>query len=88
MARAAKAGDVLVYSLEAPADANLWHEFHGHTPQTVTFYKKADGAAHHGSLTAPFDGIHGWYYENRTRAPVVVRMRLSGFYELVEPAKN
>lgn len=83
-----KAGDVLVYSLEAPADADLWHEFHGHTPQAVTFYKKAAGPAHHGSLTAPFDGIHGWYYENRTKAPVTVRLKLSGFYELVEPARN
>ena len=26
-----KAGDALVYSWEAPADADLWHEFHGHT---------------------------------------------------------
>jgi hypothetical protein len=83
-----KAGDVLVYSLEAPTDANLWHEFHGHTPQSVTFYKKAAGPTHHGSLTAPFDGIHGWYYENRTKAPVTVRMKLSGFYELVPADKK
>jgi hypothetical protein len=81
-----KAGDVLVYSWEAPAGADVWHEFHGHTAQTVTFYKKAAGAAHQGALTAPFEGIHGWYYENRTKAPVTVRLKLSGYYELVPPA--
>lgn len=82
-----KAGDVLVYSWEAPAGADLWHEFHGHTADSVTFYKKAAGAPHHGSLSAPFDGIHGWYYENRTKTPVTVRLKLSGYYELVPPAK-
>jgi hypothetical protein len=82
-----KAGDVLVYSWEAPAGADVWHEFHGHTADAVTFYKKAAGAAHHGSLTAPFDGIHGWYYENRTNAPVGVRLKLSGYYELLPTGK-
>ena len=53
----------------------------------MTFYKKAGGAAHHGSLAAPFDGIHGWYYENRTARPVTVRLKLSGYYELIPPAK-
>ena len=71
---------------EAPAGSDVWHEFHGHTPQTVTFYKKAAGVTHHGSLTAPFDGIHGWYFENRSKAPVTVRLRLSGFYEIIPPA--
>ena len=78
-----KAGEALVYSWEAPNDADVWHEFHGHTASAVTFYKKAGGPAHHGSLVAPFDGIHGWYYENRTKRPVTVRLKLSGHYELV-----
>lgn len=76
-----KAGDILVYAWEAPGATDLWHEFHGHAAQTVTFYKKAEGARHAGSLIAPFDGHHGWYLENRTDKPVTVRMRVSGFYE-------
>jgi len=78
-----KTGDSLVYSWETAPGSDVWHEFHGHTPQTVTFYKKAGGTSHHGSLTAPFDGIHGWYFENRTKRPVSVRLRLSGYYELI-----
>lgn len=76
------AGDPLVYSWTAAGAEDFWHEFHGHTPQTVTFYEKAAGGSHQGSLTAPFDGIHGWYFENRTAKPVVVEIRLGGFYRL------
>lgn len=74
-------GQPLVYAWTAQGADDFWHEFHGHTEEAVTFYEKAEGAEHQGSLTAPFDGIHGWYFENRTANPVVVRVRLSGFYE-------
>jgi hypothetical protein len=46
------------------------------------FYRKATGDREHGSLVAPFDGIHGWYYRNDTDMPIVVRLTVSGFYEL------
>ncbi|HEY8571916.1 hypothetical protein [Phenylobacterium sp.] len=77
-----KAGDTLTYAWDAPGAGEFWHEFHGHTPDTVTFYKKAAGAKHSGVLVAPFDGVHGWYFENRTAKPVVVRLRMGGFYAL------
>jgi hypothetical protein len=78
-----KAGDTLTYAWEAPEAEAFWHEFHGHTEDTVAFYEKAEGTKHSGVLTAPFDGIHGWYFENRTPRLVVVRLRMGGFYELV-----
>jgi hypothetical protein len=34
---------------------------------------------------APFDGIHGWYFQNQSDKKVVVHLKLSGFYEL-DPA--
>jgi hypothetical protein len=76
-----KAGDPLNYAWEVLDGGDFWHEFHGHTEDAVTFYKKAAGGAHQGSLVAPFDGVHGWYFENRADKPVVVRLRTSGFYE-------
>ena len=79
-----KPGDTLVYSLKLPAGSDVYHEFHGHDDAQVTFYKKETGVAHHGSLTAPFAGDHGWYFENRTAKPVVAELKLSGFYELLE----
>lgn len=75
--------DTLVYSLVS-ADANaVYHEFHGHTGDKVTFYKKGAGAAHHGSLKAPFEGEHGWYLENRSDKPVKVQLKISGFYKVL-----
>jgi hypothetical protein len=34
-------------------------------------------------LTAPFTGIHGWYLRNDADEPIVVRLKVAGFYELV-----
>jgi hypothetical protein len=75
--------DVLVYSLVAEDTTGLYHEFHGHTGDKVTFYKKATGTAHHGALKAPFEGEHGWYLENRSDKPVKVQLKLSGFYRVL-----
>jgi hypothetical protein len=87
-----KQGETLVYSWRAVeiSDAErLTSEFHGHTNRapgttgTLVFYRKAKGASESGSLIAPFDGIHGWYLKNDTARPVVVRLTLAGFYELI-----
>lgn len=65
------------------------YDQHGHTtpapgqPMTVATYRQAFGLKQQGALTAPFDGIHGWQFSNSSEAPVVVRLRLSGFYELI-----
>jgi hypothetical protein len=29
---------------------------------------------------APFDGIHGWYFQNQSDKKVVVHLKLSGFF--------
>ena len=34
-------------------------------------------------MTAPIDGIHGWYFRNRSERPIKIRLKLSGFYQLV-----
>jgi hypothetical protein len=47
------------------------------------FYEKAPGGKMAGSLIAPWLGEHGWYWQNKSEAPVVVRLRLGGFYELI-----
>lgn len=62
---------------------------HGHTTpapghaMTVATYRQAFGLRQQGALTAPFDGIQGWQFSNSAEAPVVVRLRLAGFYELI-----
>jgi len=62
---------------------------HGHTTpkpgeaMTVSTYRQAFGLKQQGALTAPFDGIQGWQFSNSSEKPVVVRLRLAGFYELI-----
>lgn len=82
-----KSGATLVYSwsVEAPAE-EFYSDFHGETAPTpdvkVVTYKKGPGVASHGSMVAPFDGIHGWYLQNQSERSVIVRLKLSGFYEM------
>ena len=86
-----KAGDTVVYSWEVQniGDPQAFlTEFHGHTEPVggrgdLMFYEKAAGAKANGSLIAPWFGIHGWYWQNKSAGPVVVRLRMTGFYELV-----
>lgn len=51
-----------------------------------TSYWLADLPQAAGTFTAPFDGSHGWYWQNNSVAPVTVKVRVSGFYsELYRP---
>ena len=45
------------------------------------------GTSANGALTAPFDGIHGWYFQNQSLNHVIVKVKLAGFYELIPPGE-
>ena len=45
-----------------------------------TFDKQDDRSGAHGTYTAPFPGIHGWYFANKTGQPVTIKLTTSGFY--------
>jgi hypothetical protein len=85
-------GDSIVYQWDAidlKDPDKLWAEFHGHTPPVnnagdLMFYRKEFGATERGSLVAPFTGIHGWYLRNESDEAIVVRLKVAGFYELLE----
>ncbi len=86
-----KAGSTVVYSWEVQRigkPEEFYTEFHGHTEPVggrgdLMFYEKGTGAKASGALVAPWEGIHGWYWQNQSTGPVVVRLRMAGFYELV-----
>lgn len=40
-----------------------------------------------GVLTAAFDGMHGWFWRNRSQEPVVVTLRTEGDYQEVKEVK-
>jgi len=78
---------------DIPTPTEFYYDFHGHTlsdgkEMTVATYKKDTGTGANGALTAPFDGVHGWFFQNQSLNNVVVRVRISGFYELIAPGET
>jgi hypothetical protein len=82
-----------VYEWSVPGVSNpeeFYFDFHGHTltaakEMTVATYKQATGTSANGALAAPFDGVHGWFFQNQSVGPIVVHVKISGFYELIRP---
>ena len=69
---------------EWTSSAPLIHDMHGEPDggakgSEQSFDKKNRREAH-GSFTAPFGGIHGWYWENPGSATVTVKLSSAGFY--------
>ena len=77
-------GESLLYAWSATGPVNV--EFHaepdGGPAGYAQTYEKSQGRAASGTLTAPFSGIHGWYWQNTGAAPVTVTLTSSGFYNL------
>jgi hypothetical protein len=64
------------------AGGQVNYDTHADSP-TIDYHGYAKGTgvqADSGVLVAAFDGMHGWYWRNRGRAPVVVTLRTSGDY--------
>jgi len=59
-----------------------------------SYEKGTNRASASGTLTAPFSGIHGWYWKNPTGSAITVTLATSGFYNLAHefrtgmPVKN
>jgi hypothetical protein len=90
-------GEALLYSWKATGPVNV--EFHaepdGAPRGYAQSYEKFDRqTAASGTLTAPFAGIHGWYWENTTDQPITVTLSSAGYYNLShefrsgQPTKN
>ena len=76
-------GAAFVYTWTASAPVHFeMHSVPDGAPSTFaeTFEKLDDRTAGHGSYTAPFPGIHGWYWQNRTKEPVTLKMTTAGFF--------
>jgi hypothetical protein len=77
-------GATMLYAWKASAP--LIQDFHGERAAvnggepTEESFDKENRREASGSLTAPFAGIHGWYWENPGGEPVTIRLTSSGFY--------
>jgi len=89
-------GEALLYSWKSSAPVN-W-EFHaepdGAPRGYAQSYEKSQGSQASGTLTAPFPGIHGWYWENTTNQEITVTLTSAGYYNLAhefrtgQPTRN
>lgn len=83
-----RTGDQFVFSWKATGPVKM--DMHGErslTSEEATTYWKEKGLNQaQGSLTAPFPGIHGWYWRNQGETPVTLTLKTSGFYaKLIQP---
>lgn len=78
-------GAALLYSwtATAPVDYELHAEPDGAPRGYAQSYEKRPSTAQaSGTLTAPFPGIHGWYWENTGDQDVKVTLKAAGFYTM------
>jgi hypothetical protein len=75
-------GASLLYSWTA--SSSLIQDMHGESEvaggDAAVSYEKRDRQEGSGAFTAPFAGIHGWYWENPGGDKVTIRMKSAGFY--------
>jgi hypothetical protein len=77
----------------SPASAPVEFEQHGHdvvdehVPETVVDYRKDRALSDEGSMTAPLEGIFGWYFRNHAPDPIIVRLEVEGYYTLIPPGQ-
>jgi len=90
-------GESLLYSWKTSGPVHV--EFHaepdGGPAGYAQTYEMVDSlSSSSGTLTAPFSGIHGWYWQNRGTEPVTVTLTAAGYYNMShefrtdQPVKN
>ena len=80
-----KKGKMIVYSSSVDG-GKVYVDFHGHDPSLGdkfwVRYEEADGIeGRSGSLVAPFEGQHGWYWMNVSDKPVTITLTVTGFQD-------
>jgi hypothetical protein len=90
-------GEALLYSWKTSGPVNL--DFHaepdgGPRGYAQSYETKQAVTEASGTMTAPFSGIHGWYWENTTDQDITVTLTSSGYYNIAhefrdgQPPKN
>ena len=56
-------------------------DMHGDGDGSISYEQGRGEPSQEGTLTAAFDGNHGWYWRNRTDAPVTFTLNVRGQYD-------
>lgn len=80
-------GASIEYSWETDK-GKLFFDFHGEPKNGKAgyfeSYKKDTLDTDKGPFKAPFEGTHGWYWENSNPHPVLITLKLKGSYSLID----
>ena len=75
---------VFGWSADGPVDFDMHGEaVNAARDEFTSYWKDSDATSGHGAFDAPFDGTHGWYWQNLTTEPVTVRLKTSGYYQSI-----
>lgn len=73
---------VFSWSANAPVKADMHGEpFNANEKEFTTYWKVPQQSGAQGTFTAPFDGIHGWFWRNKGDKPVTITVKVDGFQE-------
>jgi len=62
-----------------------FYDLHGDSKETnYHVYEKGTDSTKSGTLTAAFTGNHGWYWKNRTNAPITITLKATGHYQAIK----
>lgn len=68
-------------------DGQAYYDMHGHDPafgdEFFTRYDEGEGADASGTMVAPYDGQHGWFWLNLEAEPITITLEVAGFYEKI-----
>ncbi len=75
-----KKGDVAEYKMSVEG-GRVNFDLHAHGKGQSTTYEKGRGSkGSEGKLTAKFDGNHGWFWRNRDKTALTVKIQVRGTY--------
>lgn len=71
--------------------SDVFYDFHGEPAGDTTgafkSFKRSTSNQAEGSLTASFEGTHGWYWKNSSASPVTISLKVKGDYQLKDIKK-
>ena len=77
---------VVAFSWQVGNNDKVYADYHGHDPSFgaeffVRYKEDQESNSGNGTLTAPFDGEHGWFWLNINDHPVTISLSVTGYFD-------
>ena len=82
-----KRGQRFVFTWQAKGgavDVDMHGErFNAPDGEFTSYWKEDQISSGHGTFEAPFDGTHGWFWQNFAQEPVTVTVKVTGYFDKI-----